>query len=1221
MMIPAETDATSAETPLPATWIQGTSKSAPDHYGQKKYMLVPGEQLVELTDRQQQQLLNFLRAQSDEVNDEPKLIVNVIGNAKPSPLPDEGFKSILKSFLRMTSDTWLLTDSKGTYLNDVIGIATAEVAAHHNQVINVECNVRVTCVAFEQCIGGSMEEIHDTCQKVTSKSCATHLVGVSGDAFPASQWKRSFFRWMKVPKVNLLFGGVAETAEHLAADLIQGIPCVVVEESGGLASLIASSLPFLQASALPLTKGALEVMLPDSESYLATESCVRENKPSEKSLAEGQARDHLRKCFDSCNHILLCDDVKNVKACIQYLILRQHWKSGAVSERQSSAFLSSFLQLCQSWQCPSLAIEAVGNSYVHGDVIRKALLTSLGAGDAQFVFLLDKVHLAGLRLIRRSHIRDLYHLDPIMKRNTKELISNKTFAPTGLQQITGEIQSVFYFNDDGSEERRENVGGERPFEVDFHLFLWSLLYHHFELARFFWRRCEFPIATALIASSFLKAAAKLHRGRSGTTDERLEEATLYEQWASQLLSKCDARSHLRTKFLLVRNLPSRGNMSCLQLATKDDEHASFLTNPVCMRHLDDIWLRCSRRGVKSFAYFYALSLSLVIGFIAAALVFSGPYRAAAAGGSIVSFLLAFLLLWKQKSKFHRVPYKDFRAIVNQDSEQDLDFLKNMTQQEANALLGVGIPADLAYEQIHRQTTDGPSLADLRSNVLLLMDTPQMKFFFQVCAICCYLLIFAYLILSASPNFAESSPTPSEWILILCWISFVVHEVRLCSQGDVEKRVTRQDEWNCSVKLREYTSSHWNKYDLLLVVYLLHMMIWRVGYLFSLNSGADIFPRMRYVNSTLSPTSLRNSSIATVIVLNLYSMYFVFWCLRSLRFFAVSHRMGPKMIMIRLMVRDAVRLFLYVWIFCLAYAVWRQVSIGTVSKGFFSACKKDTANYSAPINRLVASRWTDALFFLNDLLIQPFWHLLGDFSLEDRLRGRGNETVDAYSYHATTVFFTEPLMRGVYMLITFIMLLNLMIAVFQYSIDKVQEQADRNWNIYRKAVIFQYHNSPILPAPCSLVLDLASILSWLFRKIIGVQKSVQVEEKSKRLLFSTLRISIPEDIGARSEQNPFVEWFDFIRKWEKTLQNRHSAVGVVNLTFWSGNDQTRTGAANRDPTTASTDSLLLDQLKHDIARLKMDIIKLSGQRDSVSLTPVTSPKAVPSEIFSLDGFLS
>ena len=110
-MIPAETDATSAETPLPATWIQGTSKSAPDHYGQKKYMLVPGEQLVELTDRQQQQLLYFLRAQNDEVNDEPKLIVNVIGNAKPSPLPDEGFKSILKSFLRMTSDTWLLTDS------------------------------------------------------------------------------------------------------------------------------------------------------------------------------------------------------------------------------------------------------------------------------------------------------------------------------------------------------------------------------------------------------------------------------------------------------------------------------------------------------------------------------------------------------------------------------------------------------------------------------------------------------------------------------------------------------------------------------------------------------------------------------------------------------------------------------------------------------------------------------------------------------------------------------------------------------------------------------------------------------------------------------------------------------------------------------------------------------------------------------------------------------
>ena len=243
----------------------------------------------------------------------------------------------------------------------------------------------------------------------------------------------------------------------------------------------------------------------------------------------------------------------------------------------------------------------------------------------------------------------------------------------------------------------------------------------------------------------------------------------------------------------------------------------------------------------------------------------------------------------------------------------------------------------------------------------------------------------------------------------------------------------------------------------------------------------------------------------VFVLNCYSFYFVCWCLRLLQLFAVSESLGPKLIMIRLMIDDVLKIFLYVMIFAVAYAVWLKVALKTVSKEFLigggGGSDFGSRNGSSTIvDYLLKVKPTDVVYFIDSLISQPFWHLFGESFIDaydEYLPQRNDTSAYAYEYRVSMILFLAPLMRIIYVLITVVLLLNLMIAIFQYSIDSVQAQADRNWNIYRKAVIFEYHNRAILPAPLSLFLDVAVLGCLLFRKITGSKKHFTVVKPSDR----------------------------------------------------------------------------------------------------------------------------
>ena len=473
----------------------------------------------------------------------------------------------------------------------------------------------------------------------------------------------------------------------------------------------------------------------------------------------------------------------------------------------------------------------------------------------------------------------------------------------------------------------------------------------------------------------------------------------------------------------------------------------------------------------------------------------------------------------------------------------------------------------------------------------------------------------------------------EWLLILYWLSFFAHEVKQFCRGDV-KILTKARSGRMMAKFKSYFDSFWNRFDITLLVYFIIMMCIRISFVEDIASFNLANQSFNLANQTFksanksfnaanlsSNTSLSNTSedktspsrllmsvgmtkeTNYVFVLNVYSLYFVFWCLRLLQLFAVSEVLGPKLIMIRLMIYDVFKIFLYIMIFALAYAVWLKVAMKTVSEEFLQEGRA---------NHVDSPSWTiaDGVYFLGDLMGHPFWHLFGESFIEsyDKFLPLRNDTgAYAYEYRVTTILLMAPFMRIIYVLITVVLLLNLMIAIFQYSINLVQTQANRNWNIYRKAVIFEYHNRAILPAPLSLILDVGSLLCLFFHKCRGKKWCPCFVKPSRRFKCSTLKICVDE---TQSDEKPFTKWLEYIKHWEKTLQNHHTSIGAMEGAEMIGRgassgggkgEEEKGGNPSRDLTrvkeAVSADVLQFIELKDEIRKLQLEMSKMTGMSKS------------------------
>ncbi|XP_078457755.1 transient receptor potential cation channel subfamily M member 5 isoform X1 [Lampetra planeri] len=119
------------------------------------------------------------------------------------------------------------------------------------------------------------------------------------------------------------------------------------------------------------------------------------------------------------------------------------------------------------------------------------------------------------------------------------------------------------------------------------LFIWAVLQNRRQMALYFWEMGQNSVASMLAAMRILKGLSRLEV-EAEAAREMKDFMVMCENMSVAVLNECYRTSQARTFKLLVRQSPSWGNATCLQLASEANAEA-FFSHSAAQDLLNDIW--------------------------------------------------------------------------------------------------------------------------------------------------------------------------------------------------------------------------------------------------------------------------------------------------------------------------------------------------------------------------------------------------------------------------------------------------------------------------------------------------------------------------------------------------------------------------------------------------------------------------------------------------------
>lgn len=186
-----------------------------------------------------------------------------------------------------------------------------------------------------------------------------------------------------------------------------------------------------------------------------------------------------------------------------------------------------------------------------------------------------------------------------------------------------------------------------------------------------------------------------------------------------------------------------------------------------------------------------------------------------------------------------------------------------------------------------------------------------------------------------------------------------------------------------------------------------------------------------------------------------------WFLRLLDIFAAVKRLGPKLIMIAEMANHLKVYAVMLIIFVLGYGI--------------------------PFYSLMYGTRTFSWHIIRRVLNLAFWQIFGDLKVLEIFEN--NYGPDGYA-----AFF----LLVIYMTISAIILINLLIAMFSNTFNRLENDTDRIWKFQRYSLICEYLTRPSLPAPLSIFSHLWRLTLLLLTRYIKSSwfQSVYYEHTSR-----------------------------------------------------------------------------------------------------------------------------
>uniref|UniRef100_A0A3B3CH69 Uncharacterized protein n=1 Tax=Oryzias melastigma TaxID=30732 RepID=A0A3B3CH69_ORYME len=310
--------------------------------------------------------------------------------------------------------------------------------------------------------------------------------------------------------------------------------------------------------------------------------------------------------------------------------------------------------------------------------------------------------------------------------------------------------------------------------------------------------------------------------------------------------------------------------------------------------------------------------------------------------------------------------------------------------------------------------------------------PVTSFLGNVVMYFLFLVLFAYVLLvDFKPPLLEG-PAVSEYVLYFWVFTIVCEEIR-----------------EASTKLWSYIQDVWNKIDIAAIILFIVGLICRM-YEKSYEFGREV----------------------------LCVDYMVF-TLRLIHIFAIHKQLGPKIIIVGKMMKDIFFFLFFLGVWLIAYGVANQALI-----------------YSYDSN-------PDRIF--RRVFYRPYLHIFGQIPVEEIDSGKNwdlectkNRTfIDDGSEPCRAEYsnWVVVVLLVIYLLVTNILLINLLIAMFSHTFSEVQANSDIYWKFQRYNLIVTYHFRPSLAPPFIII----SHINLFIKRVIRKVPSIKVRHFGKKIL--------------------------------------------------------------------------------------------------------------------------
>lgn len=198
--------------------------------------------------------------------------------------------------------------------------------------------------------------------------------------------------------------------------------------------------------------------------------------------------------------------------------------------------------------------------------------------------------------------------------------------------------------------------------------------------------------------------------------------------------------------------------------------------------------------------------------------------------------------------------------------------------------------------------------------------------------------------------------------------------------------------------------------------------------------------------------------------NMFAVSLLLMYFRFLEVFLINEMIGPTLIMMKEMLKDLKNVFII--------ALFVVIGVGIYYH----------ANLWPDHQTILKGNWKNWRIWT--IIYYPYWQLYGELNL-DHLDGRepsdcSNDTLewetDTSIERCPRKDVTVPFIAAIYMLLSNLLLVNLVIAKFSYTFERVQTDSGKHWHFQYYTALNDYQRR--IPSPLSIFIRFEQLFRWL-----------------------------------------------------------------------------------------------------------------------------------------------